>query len=99
HHRVLHSFPTRRSSDLGDPELAAGARDVDRDLAPVRDEHLAEGGHRGMLPCLRGGFRSRLLRVMSRPATIFRRVWRGKMTSSTKDRKSTRLNSSHVKIS
>src|SRR5699024_8877651 len=32
HHPVLHSFPTRRSSDLGTPSFQGSGRDIDRFL-------------------------------------------------------------------
>ena len=38
---------------------------------------LRNGLHSGMLPCFLGGFLSRLVRVMSRPAMILRRVGAG----------------------
>ena len=78
----------REDGDRPDPHLAAGADDAHRDLAAVGDEHLLERarGHRGMFPCFFGGFLSRLPRAISRPATIFLRVWRGSITSSTKPR-------------
>ena len=62
--------------------------DAHRDLAAVGDEDLAERprAHRGMFPCFFGGFLSRLPRAISSPATIFLRVWRGSITSSTKPR-------------
>src|SRR5690606_41430029 len=81
--RDLHSFPTRRSSDLsGEPALRAG----------------------GGSPALRDGGRGARLRGRG-----LRRcaggVWAagcapaGRRRSRPPDRKSTRLNSSHVKIS
>src|SRR5690606_41809371 len=86
HHRDLHSFPTRRSSDL-------------RSSSPVKETltppwSLRAGGSRrrcrdaGVLALRTGaaGQRSR-----------GRRVVRG--GAEHRDRKSTRLNSSHVKIS
>src|SRR5690606_42149020 len=75
-HRALHSFPTRRSSDL---EEAEGR--VPR-LARPRDREAQDGG-RG---ALRGG-RAPPPRLRHRHAP------------AGPDRKSTRLNSSHVKIS
>src|SRR5437773_5973331 len=65
-HRYLHSFPTRRSSDLTDPRPVAGGAGG----AGVRA--------RGRGPTL-GGRRGRL--------------------AESVDRKSTRLNSSHITIS
>src|SRR5207302_11068479 len=65
HHRDLHSFPTRRSSDLLQPAEPGDAAAA----APGND---------------------RCVREPDRPAERVRGL---------KDRKSTRLNSSHVKIS
>src|SRR5437868_11071778 len=59
--RALHSFPTRRSSDLDEQWLTR------RDVRPGLDEHLDHGARRGRV--------------------------------ARRDRKSTRLNSSHVSIS
>src|SRR5690606_40011136 len=71
HHRDLHSFPTRRSSDL----------------------------YLGKFLCK---FRQLPLQVDFRPARVSRRGRRGRFwrpETASADRKSTRLNSSHVKIS
>src|SRR5690606_41934862 len=73
-HRDLHSFPTRRSSDLGAAELPGTVR-------PPAWERLAIA-------------RTRRLR-RTRP----RRQGVGTGEGVALDRKSTRLNSSHVKIS
>src|SRR5207302_7938428 len=86
-HRALHSFPTRRSSDLGPLRAAAVAeggparrqRARDHDRRP-QARHRCPDAHGE-----RGGF-SGLEGQCSR-----RERWG--------DRKSTRLNSSHVKIS
>src|SRR5690606_41670213 len=71
-HRDLHSFPTRRSSDL----VAAGA-----DLPEARGHHHPRLHRRALGPALL-------------PAAQARRDRARQL-----DRKSTRLNSSHVKIS
>ena len=78
----------REDGHRANPHLAAGADHAHRDLAAVGDEDLAERAHahRGMFPCFLGGFLSRLPRAISSPATIFFRVWRGSITSSTKPR-------------
>src|SRR5690606_41352959 len=79
--RLLHSFPTRRSSDLVQPAhvlLVAARADHDQ-------SHIAELGF---------GLRERL----DEPVTVLVLPQRGD-EQHERDRKSTRLNSSHVKIS
>src|SRR5207249_8682772 len=73
-HRTLHSFPTRRSSDLGDRLLRAGQ------AVP----QLALGLHRGRR------FLDTVPHLSHAPAAG---------EAGRRDRKSTRLNSSHVSIS
>src|SRR5207253_10859556 len=76
HHRDLHSFPTRRSSDLGAvrfcPQIAGFAH-----LSPV-------------------AFTGRIWHSSGRCRRICRRQF---LPDAGVDRKSTRLNSSHVAIS
>src|SRR5699024_12694890 len=69
-HRDLHSFPTRRSSDLG------------AEYRPVHAEHGADERGRDSRECCR--------------SDLYRRCQPPRLGS---DRKSTRLNSSHVSIS
>src|SRR5690606_41670109 len=71
-HRDLHSFPTRRSSDLPEPTDTHAAHDDD-----TRSDRRRLGADRSRRPRTR-------IEVVGRPLP---------------DRKSTRLNSSHVKIS
>src|SRR5690606_41782570 len=81
--RVLHSFPTRRSSDLCQPF----SRQANVSLDSIRvDEAAADFGFSARIPCVG-------LRVPDGQSCgiVFAR--------SRGDRKSTRLNSSHVKIS
>src|SRR5690349_24060409 len=73
HHRDLHSFPTRRSSDL--------------DVA-LRAEPLAGGRHRLAAP----GLPEHGEGLVERSPPVAR-------IEPERDRKSTRLNSSHVEIS
>src|SRR5690606_41861029 len=76
-HRVLHSFPTRRSSDLLVRSRPGGGR--------ARAADGGQGsGHRGVRP--------------GRAHAADRGGDRG-ADQGNQDRKSTRLNSSHVKIS
>src|SRR5687768_17647887 len=86
HHLNLHSFPTRRSSDL------ETIREIKRgDLVKFHREHY---GPRGMVIAIVGGVK---------PEDAVKQVkralggWQNK--HQKKDRKSTRLNSSHGYIS
>src|SRR5690606_41732606 len=77
-HRDLHSFPTRRSSDLGG----------DRHVHAVADEHgRARERRQVQAPAL------------DRAVQLLRQPLGGERRRRREDRKSTRLNSSHVKIS
>src|SRR5690606_41560081 len=82
--RVLRSFPTRRSSDLR-PLLAVGRRREDG--AGEDGEGQGEGG-RGPRTTARAA-----------AGTGPGRASRARTAELSEDRKSTRLNSSHVKIS
>src|SRR5207249_11998126 len=75
HHRDLHSFPTRRSSDLGIPENG----NHHHRAYPEADQYAA-----AELP-------ARLRQVAFYRNKLYAR--------NAQDRKSTRLNSSHVSIS
>src|SRR5690606_41943425 len=77
-HRFLHSFPTRRSSDLLDSLVSTSER-LKRFIESKKIDGIEE---------LRSDFQA------SKPEIVFD-LDRERM----KDRKSTRLNSSHVKIS
>src|SRR5690606_41955382 len=89
HHPALHSFPTRRSSDL--PRLPPFPRGRGGDRPPRRaplPASRSSGAHADLQPR-----NPQLLRhppLRPRPACPL---------ESRQDRKSTRLNSSHVKIS
>src|SRR5690606_40023015 len=76
-HRDLHSFPTRRSSDLGSPAVLPALGSAGADGRPDPGRGLLAQGDRGTGQTSGGA-----------PAR-----------SPGQDRKSTRLNSSHVKIS
>src|SRR5207302_6892834 len=85
YHRNLHSFPTRRSSDLSTPEEARKAVD---DYVKIKPEFIKiwvddrEGTKKTLTPPL--------YRAIAEEAHKY---------NVPVDRKSTRLNSSHVKIS
>src|SRR5207253_10957930 len=81
--RDLHSFPTRRSSDLHHSSIDL----VDR-LGDLRAPSLVR--RRGQLP-----FELRARQPQRFERSSFLRI----LTATTQDRKSTRLNSSHVAIS
>src|SRR5690606_41306113 len=88
-HRLLQSCPTRRSSDL----VRVGAARGEVEATPPRDAHVREAiaapralpGRDGAAP-----------RAHAAAAAVARA---GAGPRDTPDRKSTRLNSSHVKIS
>src|SRR5690606_41370840 len=93
-HRVLHSFPTRRSSDLHGPIRLPTPRAPGAQRPATRD--AAHAARR------RGGPQVRDDEVVRIPHTTIRRTIAANLTASlhtAADRKSTRLNSSHVKIS
>src|SRR5690606_41681195 len=91
---VTHSFPTRRSSDLTQQaQLVIGIQDLEAlrqaGLAPVAAQESVGKAMEGAYPHAAGGDPQQLLDA----AAHLRRRLVGE------DRKSTRLNSSHVKIS
>src|SRR5690606_39598517 len=87
-HCHLPSFPPRRSSDLGDARPPLSRHEVLEAFLPYVQRELARGTH------LHAMSRHILGLFQGQPgARAFRRH------ISEKDRKSTRLNSSHVKIS
>src|SRR5207253_11352955 len=79
HHRYLHSFPTRRSSDLTPRNHGSPHEEVVIKRLPLRERSGASQPRLTPREFLRG-------RQISRSAAV-------------QDRKSTRLNSSHVAIS
>src|SRR5690606_40339678 len=94
-HRALHSFPTRRSSDL-----RAGFEAVDVHMSDLISGRKVLEGFKGLAAC--GGFsygdvlgagRGWAVSILEHP------VLRDQFAAFFADRKSTRLNSSHVKIS
>src|SRR5690625_7032838 len=78
---ALHSFPTRRSSDLGDSYLVAAKKGGANRLGYVF-------GHAAIVIICIGG-------LLDSDLPVRMQVWLG----DKQDRKSTRLNSSHVAIS
>src|SRR5690606_41953401 len=92
-HRNLPSFPTRRSSDLGNPRLDDANHARIRDYLAARKPQLVFMPH---------GNDSNV--THQRTYALFRAValaeqWTMWALLNQEDRKSTRLNSSHVKIS
>src|SRR5207253_10867527 len=85
--RYLHSFPTRRSSDLDE-----AAPDLHHEAADPRQLAAAHGRPR------RCASITRISSGMPRPVTA-ETATSGRPRRSHRDRKSTRLNSSHVAIS
>src|SRR5438874_1511385 len=92
-HRCLHSFPTRRSSDLANlPDAEAHLPDACDGLFEFAGGRCVSVGHRRARVERTGGGRGRGCRRARRCTCV---VTRG----GNQDRKSTRLNSSHVEIS
>src|SRR5690606_41888155 len=90
--RVLHSFPTRRSSDLvleGLAQPVGGGPHGGGGQGAAREDAQNFGGEIGV-GARRGG--ADFFVAQGRPAL-------GHVQAAVGDRKSTRLNSSHVKIS
>src|SRR5207253_10927259 len=89
-HPDLHSFPTRRSSDLPNPDI------VRRPLKLYESDQVAHQPIPHLRSYLKRSHSLRQVRVKmiaaSRVDTIYR-------LGLVRDRKSTRLNSSHVAIS
>src|SRR5207249_10127093 len=90
HHRDLHSFPTRRSSDLSGFAAAMWAEEL---ILNWRDNHLEFSAPR--VHFLTGKPLDRLRNAEPVPFDLQITLWSG----NRRDRKSTRLNSSHVSIS
>src|SRR5690606_42012088 len=90
--RDLHSFPTRRSSDLAHPvpgDVVARTRGVE----PLPQLDILHGLPVGCLPAIR------LPHMDPLRYAVLEIVGVGVDAHPRQDRKSTRLNSSHVKIS
>src|SRR5205085_9876777 len=83
-HRALHSFPTRRSSDLSLCALAPGREHFCRDGI---EKDMDAYSHTTVWPSARSAMKSIIL-----PSALV-------LMNLTEDRKSTRLNSSHSQIS
>src|SRR5690606_40549282 len=87
HHRHLHSFPTRRSSDLARAGFARIAALFSGE--EVVTEHLICHGHVGHM----------ITEEANRLEADLIAIGAQGHSALARDRKSTRLNSSHVKIS
>src|SRR5207302_8556471 len=83
-----HSFPTRRSSDLRPLEAPVAPRHLRRPRVVMQGAEVGEG----VLPAIIGDDRSRDVELVGQ-------LVQADEKPRPKDRKSTRLNSSHVKIS
>src|SRR5207253_8956498 len=91
HHRPLHSFPTRRSSDLTG-RLRAGNERSSEDIKSSERDVVLRAARR-----LRG--RPQVSSAHSANSNHLPRHRTRSAAGSSGDRKSTRLNSSHVAIS
>src|SRR5690606_40479468 len=94
----LHSFPTRRSSDLkyGFVEITKRYNNVlmpEMELVDIKDKHKRKR--------MNGHFSDRLIEEMTEALKDGHQIilFQNRRGFSPIDRKSTRLNSSHVKIS
>src|SRR5690606_40968713 len=94
HIRALHSFPTRRSSDLYHRDL----RLLKRRLTFKGVDHIISRAERKIYPIAYGGGHGD---IYHQPDELLNDLLEAReaLISQHKDRKSTRLNSSHVKIS
>src|SRR5690606_39382130 len=92
----LPSFPTRRSSDLPDFELFGGTGPEDEAFAL---RHLDQPCNPNELPTLRARLWKMVREGRLEYAEIFLSVAAAREVLPCLDRKSTRLNSSHVKSS
>src|SRR5690606_41362816 len=99
HHRDLHSFPTRRSSDL--PKIKADKRALKQILLNLLSNAVkfTPRGGRITLRAERDGDGAVRLSVADTGIGIAAEDIPRAMAVFGQDRKSTRLNSSHVKIS
>src|SRR5205814_9761010 len=86
-HRALHSFPTRRSSDLFDAPTAYAAVKLSRNALSGTSEF--DASHASIIGC---DFRNGLYGIEDSGGCF-------NVTVRDGDRKSTRLNSSHLGIS
>src|SRR5690606_39705014 len=87
-HRILHSFPTRRSSDLARQQLVCAALIMDLAMR-WRDDDVTASSSRF----------NQALDLWFAARVQLNALTTGERRIAPKDRKSTRLNSSHVKIS
>src|SRR5207302_10710218 len=90
HHRHRHSFPTRRSSDL--EKHGAIRQALANNLKSVVAQKLIKGLKKGRVPT------NEIMIVNATIRKLIAEGQDGKILDGI-DRKSTRLNSSHVKIS
>src|SRR5690606_40838868 len=98
-HRIMHYFPTRRSSDLAPSETADVSRGTNTVMlpdivqCPLRGEQLVEALAVNPAVHLVVDHDGR------RAGAVTEAIHRLQRHRPVRDRKSTRLNSSHVKIS
>src|SRR5690606_39301436 len=94
-HLDLHSFPTRRSSDLNsDGTVDMG--DMSAESTKANDENVVFRFQDSYFSTKKADVKKDLIVVEPRQAKDYKRV---EIYMNKEDRKSTRLNSSHVKIS
>src|SRR5690606_40782179 len=91
--RDLHSFPTRRSSDLSAPDRLSRVSSGMRELASPGKSARSSNGPPSLYENILLSAQIQIPPLRFRPT----RTWSA--GRARRDRKSTRLNSSHVKIS
>src|SRR5207249_11633714 len=93
----LHSLPTRRSSDLVSPRFPLRLDCIGKTLKGFRRLPISRGRLRATIEGCRRG--AEVSSVWAHSVVFPRLAWATRPKSVDQDRKSTRLNSSHVSIS
>src|SRR5207247_8920123 len=94
---LLHSFPTRRSSDLVVLDAHGGRVRVEISSVPLTEHHRIVGVFGQVVEVAEAAVDPPPPHLTPRQAEVLRLLQRG--ASTDQDRKSTRLNSSHEWIS
>src|SRR5205085_9491060 len=89
-HPALHSFPTRRSSDLPSVAAAGALKTATSDFRITEFQHVVNKSSAG---------KANIEKAMARQLDLFKASQKRYEPLVSRDRKSTRLNSSHSQIS